>query len=40
MQADQPSQYVKEKKKRSRPNKKDQVAESCAKMTEFFPANR
>jgi hypothetical protein len=40
VQAEQPSQFIKEKKKIGRPKKKDKVAESCAKMTEFFPANR
>ena len=33
VQTQPPAQYIKEKKKRGRPRKKDQVAESCTKLT-------
>jgi len=36
VQTKPPAQYIKEKKKRGRPKKKDKVAEQCAKLTEFF----
>jgi hypothetical protein len=36
VQTQPPAQYIKERKKRGRRKKKDQVAEHCAKLTEFF----